>query len=379
MRLCFFGAGPMLEDDHLRYQLDGAMLARGLNPYTHSPEALLAGAGGILAGFPASAREIIATINFPDLRSIYPGAAQALFALANLMDPFGVDGLRGVILLSEALTGWLLLALLRAQKLPPVLAALYWCNPLLAFVLTGQAHMDAALMPAVLGALLAAYHQRGLLAGVLLGLGVGIKLWPVLLAPMLARALAPQRAACWRFCAVFALVSVALCLPLLLSARSAESGLVAYASGWSVNNAPYAWAAYGASHLFGADVGARLLRGALALGAGGLALGLAVKPFTGLPITGLPVLIRRAAVLVAFIFFASPAQFPWYAAWVLPFAVLLPSLALTSVAATIPVYFLFFPLAEAGLRDGHGYGLAALHSFTVLALFLMRKPRREPC
>ncbi len=37
MRAPYFGTGPMLEDDHYRYLLDGAMVANGLSPYAFSP------------------------------------------------------------------------------------------------------------------------------------------------------------------------------------------------------------------------------------------------------------------------------------------------------------------------------------------------------
>jgi len=363
MRIGFFGAGAMLEDDHLRYRLDGAMLAHGMSPYHHSPADLLAGAGGILAVFPAFATDLVAAINFPDLRTIYPGAAQSLFAAAHLIDPWGVDGLRAVIFVAEALTALLLVLILREQNQPLVLVALYWCNPLIAFSLTGQAHIDAAMMPAVLGAVLAASRSRGLLAGLALGFAVGVKLWPVLLAPLLARAIWPDRAACFRFVASFILASGVFCVPLVLSTRSGGSGLVAYASNWSVNNMPYAWASFGASLLFADGLGERILRAVIAAGSIALALALAVSPTAGLPS-----LVQRAAAIATFVFFASPAQFPWYAVWILPFAVILPSAVLASVTALIPAYFLFFPLAAAGLRDVHGHGIAAIHFVPCLIL-----------
>jgi hypothetical protein len=37
MRIPYFGAGSMLEDDHFRYLLDGAMVARGLDPTPSHP------------------------------------------------------------------------------------------------------------------------------------------------------------------------------------------------------------------------------------------------------------------------------------------------------------------------------------------------------
>lgn len=379
MRAPYFGAGPMLEDDHFRYLLDGAMVAHGLSPYAHSPADLLSGAAGAPSALIEPVRDLIASINFPDLRSIYPGFAQALFALAHLIDPWGVDGLRAVIFASEALTAALLLLTAARLGRSPLLVALYWCNPLMAFTLTGQAHIDAALAPAVLGALLAASRTRGALAGLCLGLGVGVKLWPVLLAPLVLRALWPERRAAFAFALSFGLVCAAVCLPLVLASLSARAGLVAYAGGWSVNNAPFAWASYGFYLAFGEGVGERLLRSLIAVVIVVIALALAARPAARLEN-----LLTRAALLAAAVFYLAPAQFPWYAVWFLPLAAAAGLPALVAGTAALPVYFLFFPLAEVGSRDVHGYGLAFLHLVPVLAVTLfslapriLRSPERS--
>jgi hypothetical protein len=48
----------------------------------------------------------------------------------------------------------------------------------------------------------------------------------------------------------------------------------------------------------------------------------------------------------------------------------------------LPIYYLFFPLAAAGSRDVHGFGLAGLHLAPVLAAltiaFLNRRRRAAP-
>ena len=72
-------------------------------------------------------------------------------------------------------------------------------------------------------------------------------------------------------------------------------------------------------------------------------------------------LVGRASILAGLLFYLSPAQFPWYAAWFLPLAAASGSWVLIFGAVGLPIYFLFFPLAAAGLRDIHSYGLAALH------------------
>ncbi len=369
MRLPYFGTGPMLEDDHFRYLLDGALLADGFSPYALAPQQILSGATTVPAALIEAGRAQIAAINFPDLRSIYPGGAQALFAIAHWIKPWSIDGLRAIILCAELATALLVVRMLIGLGRPPLLATLYWCNPLMAFCLTGQAHIDAALAPAVLLALIATDRRAAALAGASLGFAAGVKLWPILLAPLVVRALLPDRWAAVRFAVVLALVVVVLCGPLMLARLNEGSGLAAYAGGWSINNAPYAWASYASYLLLGGDgVGERILRGSIVMLVAASSLLIALRR----PV-GLSELVVSASLLSALVFYLSPAQFPWYVVWCLPLAVIHGSFALATATVFMPVYFLFFPLAADGFRDWHSYGLAMLHIVPVAALAVLAR------
>ena len=369
MRLPYLGAGPMLEDDHFRFLLDGAMVAQGLNPYALSPEALLGRAEGVPADLLAAGRDAIARINFPDLRSIYPGTAQILFAIAHRLAPWSIDGLRLVVLASEILTGFLLWRTLVATGRPPALVTFYWCNPLMAFTLTGQAHVDAAIVPPILAALFAATWGRGAVSGLLLALATGIKLWPVLLLPLVARALWPKPRSLVAFGLVYGATTLVLCGPLVVESLSpatrTTAGLTAYAAGWSVNNAPYAWLSWLFLQGFGAGTGDLILRALLIAAAAGLGLFIAIRP-----LTEATDLIARAAVVGAALFYLSPTQFPWYAVWFVPLAIAGGRWPIVAATIGLPVYYLFFPLAAAGLRDIHAYGVASLHLLPLIAVAL---------
>jgi alpha-1,6-mannosyltransferase len=374
MRLPFFGQPPMLEDDHYRYLLDGAMVANGFNPHTRAPLDLLTASDlpQQLAQVVNAGRELIAKVNFPDLRSMYPGSAQLIYAAAHVIAPWSLDGLRVVMMFFEFATFLLLLELLRRTGRSPLWAALYWCNPLMAFTLTGQAHVDAALPPLVLASLLLAAMRRPAGVGIALGLAVGVKFWPVLLAPLLARMLGPALRPVVVAAATGVATAVALCLPAVLSAFSAQSGLAAYSAGWSINNMPFAWVSWFMLVVIGPDVGERILRLSLAIVMGLAALGLAWRPIINLEDAA-----RRMLVIAALLFYLSPAQFPWYAAWFLPLAALTGNRALLLASASLPVYYCFFPLAAAGDRDTHLYGLAGLHLLPVLIALAVGHLRRE--
>lgn len=365
MRLVHFGASPILEDDHYRYLWDGAMVAHGFNPYQRAPLDILRAADLTepLAMLAREGRGTLSLINFPELRSIYPGAAQVLFGLAHALLPWSLDGLRLVAILCEFATLVLLLVLLARLGRSLFWVAAYWLNPLVVLCLAGQAHIDVALPPLLLATVLAVQARHGLWAGALLGIAVGVKIWPVLLVPLIARGLGSDRRTLAIAAAAFAATSLLVLAPLLLSTLQSGSGLVAYAAAWANNNAAYAWAAYGLGLVAPAGFPAdRLLRLVLAGAVGAVALAVALRPMRS-PLDMIP----RALVVTATLFYLSPAQFPWYAAWFLPFAVLTGNRPLLAATVLLPIYFVFFPLANAERMDTFLYGVAFLHAVPVLA------------
>lgn len=365
MRLFWFGSLPPLDDDFYRYLWDGAVLAAGQNPYAFAPEQVMQGGSGVpeaLAGLAQTGGETLKRINFPELKSIYPGVAQLIFALAHWLSPWQLDGLRSMILLADSVTLLVLAGLLRALGRPLYWLALYWCNPLVILSGVGAGHIDAFLPPLVLGSFLALYRKQTHLAGVLLGLAVGIKIWPALLAPLLFRpTLAKWRRSisAWLGCAA---VSLAVLLPLILSACSADSGLSAYASSWHINNAPFDWLRSAMMWLTGEEktTAGKIVRLLLGLAGGTVALYMAWRP-----VAGLVDQLTRALVIAATVFYLSPAEFPWYALWFLPLAALMQYWPLLLASATLPVYYLFLPLAKAGHYELFQSRVAFIHTAPV--------------
>lgn len=355
LRLPWLEAPAILNTDHLRYLWDGALVAHGLSPWGPPP------AAGVPPALGEAGEALREAMRFTELRSIYPGTAQAAFGLAHLLSPFGMAGWRAVALLAEAATLLLALGLLRRAGWPTARAALWWCCPLLPVLVLGNAHMDVLLPPLLLGALWATLAGRGAAAGVLLGLAVGVKLWPVLLAPLLGRALPPAArpgAALGLLLAGGATVG-----PLLATLGAGDAGLAAYAGGWLVNNAPLATLAA----LWSAAAG--WARPALALAAGLVALLVAWRARPGQ--AGL---LGAAMVAAAAVFYLSPAQYPWYALWFMPLAALFAFRPLLLPAALLPLYWLWFPMDRAGQGALFNLTLAWAHLLPVLlAIWLWRR------
>jgi alpha-1,6-mannosyltransferase len=236
----------------------------------------------------------------------------------------------------------LLLAALRDIARPLIWSALYWWNPLVIKELFNSGHMEAVVMAPVLLALLLAVRQRPIAAVTALGIAAGAKVWPVLLLPLLVRPLVAD----WRrlviALAVFAVLGALWMWPIWLGGLDQTSGFVAYATKWQTNSAFFPVlekSLGGAAGLLGAspDWGNKLLRSALALAIGGFALWLAWKPSVDAT-----QLLRRAALICAALVLLSPAQYPWYAIWFLPFLVFLPLRTFLVLTATLPLYYTFF-------------------------------------
>jgi hypothetical protein len=82
--------------------------------------------------------------------------------------------------------------------------------------------------------------------------------------------------------------------------------------------------------------------------------------------TDLGDMVLRASMVATFLFYLSPAQFPWYAAWFLPMAAASAAWIPAMSAIGLPVYYLFFPLAASGETEFHFFGIAILHLAPVL-------------
>lgn len=189
-RLICMTSEPVLENDYHRYLWDGAVVAAGYNPYEHSPRDVIRdGEAGALGRLSIEGAETLARIGHKPLTTIYPPVAQALFAVANLIQPWSLTAWRALLLVSDAATLALLIKLLDMLGRNRLWVALYWLNPLVLKEGFNSAHMEPALMPFVLGAVYLAWSGRSMVSTVVLALATGIKLWPAALVLLLWRRL----------------------------------------------------------------------------------------------------------------------------------------------------------------------------------------------
>lgn len=362
LRLLMMGSTPIWEDDFHRYLWDGGAILAGLNPYSMAPADLLdpalAQQHRDWAALAAQEGDLLQRVNYPQFRTIYPGVAQLAFALAHALGDGSVLGLRGLLLAADIGCLGLLLGVLKHLGRSPLWVGLYWLNPLIAKEFINSAHIDALLGPLLIGAVWAALLSRPGLMGACIGLAAGVKLWPILLWPLLVRHAARGRLLpALRSGALAAGILGLSTAPLLLAGLDHQAGLVAFADGWVRNSAWHPLFFTGieeavrAVGLLQAIDPGRLARALLACAAIAAAVTLALRDAALTPER----LLARAFAVCAVIILLSPTQFPWYWAATLPFAVLANRpLWAWALALAMPAYYLRFTL------DGEGWAAAAL-------------------
>jgi hypothetical protein len=354
LRALMMASTPMLENDYCRYLWDGAVAARGYNPYAHAPQDVLAGEEGVpesLTELARSSRGVAHQVNHSHLRTVYPPVAQAAFAAAHVLAPFRLEGLRAILLLFDAAVLLLLVHGLRSLGLSALWSVLYWWNPLVMKEVFNSGHMDVMIVPFLLGAVLFANRRRFVTASFLLALATGVKLWPVILLPLLLRPAASKPKVLVPALALFGAVCALLAVPVVRGGFGPGSGFTAYGGRWEMNDALFMLILWG-TKVFSTEHAALTARGVALVLLGAWVVKLArPKP------SGPPDLWNRCLLATAALFLLSPAQFPWYFLWVLPFLVLRPRFSLLLFTALLPLYYLRFHLKARGAAAWFDHGV----------------------
>ncbi|RMG53877.1 MAG: DUF2029 domain-containing protein [Acidobacteria bacterium] len=386
LRVAFLASTPMLEDDYYRYLWDGGVTASGQNPYTYAPEQCLAesaASGGAPPSLIALARQsgaVIARVNHPHLRTIYPPVSQAAFALAHWICPWSLRSWRVVLLGFDVVTLGLLIVAMQWLRLPLLWLAVYWWNPVLVKEIFNSGHMDLVALPFVLGALLLARRRRSLWATGCLGVAMGAKIWPLVLGPVIWRPLVRD----WRrlIPAVSLLVFLGglMLAPMYGAGLDRHSGFLVYGQHWEMNDALFMLVLWGMGAL------AKLMGYAASYGG----LGARIVVATAL-VVWIGWLLRRnhrtsvdlwerSLLIVAAVFLLSPAQFPWYYVWIIPFLTIRPRRSLLLLTALLPLYYLRFHFSLHGRVEIFDYGIVWLEYVPVWYLLIRewRTGRRTP-
>lgn len=423
---------PILELDYYRYLWDGKVSAAGFSPYDYSPEQIKS---FDLAISPTSSNEetlrslaeisiesdanhlVLNRIHHADHTTIYPPVSQLVFRASAILTPaqtpldFHILVLR-ILLIGFDLGTLLVLVLLfkTLQRNFAWLIAYAW-NPLVVKEISNSAHLDSiAIFFATLAVWFVIKTRRhnstafGISGGIALGLGVGAKLFPVIIAPALFFALFKSG---WQkgvyFAVAFTVTTLLLLLPMLERSHSAseisesKDGLSSFLSTWRMNDAIFSsiyhnlkpYSGEGSSFWFvvtpnsfrqstvdkfesslGSNPAFQLTR-IITLAIFAVIYLCFVRRF----LTGDDHHILAGLLYVVFAFLMlQPTVNPWYWVWAIPFTCFISRWGWVGVSAVLTTYYLRFWFREASIGFdflGHSYQSEAIfHHFVAWGEFI---------
>ena len=342
LRLLMLFTAPILEDDYFRYLWDGAVTAKGINPYKYSPEQVIEGIDvpEQLLVLAEESGDIIHGINHPHLRTIYPPVAQAFFAISNLLGPWNLTTWKLILFFIDLATLSLIFVALGILRLPSSYLLFYWWNPLLIKEIFNSGHLDVLVFPFVLSALIAATQNRYIRSTLTLIVGVGVKLWPAFIVPVIWRPIISKPKQLLAAVVLSAISIGALFLPIYYAGLDSSSGFIAYGQSWQNNDSIFRIIVYisefflnllGYENFHKFSVARYLVVALLALWILFVTFGRTFRNHD---------LFSKSLFIVAFAFLVSPTQFPWYYTWLIPFLAIKPRFSLLLLTALLPLYYL---------------------------------------
>ena len=334
-RLTLLTPEPYLSSDIYRYVWDGMVQHRGVNPYRYFP-------GNDHLRFLRD-DDIFPNINRRDYApTIYPPLAQIFFFLVTWVGAT-LTMMKLAMMAMEAVTVLALARLLQGMGRRREDVIVYAWSPLCIWEFGSSGHLDAAVIAMVALALLFRFRNRPVLAGLSLGAAVMFKFYPLVLFPAL------WRRRDWKMPAALLAVVLGGYAIYAEVGRKVFGFAGQYAEEEGMNSG---------SRYFLLDAAKRLpgLHGL----PNGVFLALCAVIFgaltwwcwrrSDLPLTTAAqqsmFLGPASALAFALMLLFSP-HYPWYVAWLLPFAVLMPNLPILVYTYSV-FYWLTTEYAEPG-------------------------------
>ncbi len=316
-RLTLVPHGVVGSDDIYRYLWDGKVATSGINPFAYLPN------DPHLAHL--ATPDLPRKVNHPELGTVYPAVAQALFCVSSLLFGDSTTGMKLLLVLLDSCTLILLyrfLGRLGRGRLPIMLYA--WSPlPVLYFGLDG--HMDAL---GILFLILALYFlstNRAVRGAAALGLSALAKLIPLLLVPLLMKGQTGRRR--WVVPAIPVLMTALGLLIFLWPAGGGINSLKMFGEQWEFNGSIFSVFYF----LTGSNQTAHQISAVL------IVIYVAVLMLVDRP------LLERVFWVFFGVTLLSPVVHPWYLTWIAALLVLRWSLSAfvllgLSTLANIVVY-----------------------------------------
>jgi len=361
-RLLLLFSHPIQEDDFYRYLWDGKVVASGLNPYRVAPLTVLERTRNldeqlnplpdplVEPSVPEATNEdlrrlarlsmqdgtfalILSRVNHPEVPTIYPPLAQAVFGLTALAAPGSLSALRLVFFGFDLAVCGLVMVVLRHLRINVSYVLVYAWSPLVLKETINSAHYDAIPTFFLMLALTLALKGKALLAHASLALAILGKVYPFLLLPVfLWRTWRNEGQV--RALLGLGIVAVLVMLgyaPFLNAGPALWQGTLAFAERWQTNSLIFPFLRW----LVGERWVANLVVAVL--------LGCSVLAFLSYYEVREDRLFLWVNFLVlGMLFLLSPVGNPWYFLWLVPFLCVFPLRSWLLLSGLLGLYYLWF-------------------------------------
>lgn len=313
---------PVLEDDGFRYLWDGSMTIEYGSPYGYIPADFFDN-----ENLSIRFEEILGLINYPSIATIYGPLCQVVFALAYVIAPGELWPLQLIFAIADIGVVLLLLKLAR-----PLWVLLYAWSPLVIKEFAFTAHPDVLGVFFLLSAYVLFKQKKFAWVGLCVALAAGVKIFAIVLLPFLFKFQ-------WRAYLLFILTVMLLALPWGFTQAWFPEGLKTMSDDWLFNAPIYSllgkWLSINTTKIILLSIYASVM---------------AVICFRYLFIKQAQVNLFRPDLIFLGLFLCTPALNAWYLVWLLPFAVIFPSLwAWTASVAILLAYASGINLSVSGL------------------------------
>ena len=340
-RLVVLFSEPIQEDDFYRYLWDGKVVASGLNPYRFTPREVQTDNGkeGPLQPYreltetDARFALLLSRVNHPDVPTLYPPVAQAVFGLAALIAPGSLLALRLIFFCFDLVVCGVIVKLLCHLGRSPLWVLIYAWSPLVIKETINSSHYDVVPTFLLVLALLALVTGRLSVGFLSLGGAILGKVFPVVLLPLFAFH-AWRRYGLGKACGGLVLTSLVVACgyaPFVAAGSGLWQGFVTFAEHWQTNSFVFP--------LLHQMVTDRWLANGIVAGCLAGAVWVALRWNREGNDVGF---LRGCFFVMGTLLLLSPVGNPWYFLWVLPFVCLFPRVSWLLLSGLLGLYYTAF-------------------------------------
>jgi len=308
IRLLFFSQPPTLSDDMFRYYVDGRQILAGQNPYCKAPAQIKTVDTSLMA--------VLNKVNHPDLVTIYPPAAQIVFAVAAFTG--SITGFKAILVLMDLCVCLLILLILEQMGSNRDRSILYAWHPLPVLETASSGHIDTAALLFLFLALFLMNKKswiQNAFSGVMLAASCLVKLFPFVFVP--AFFWCSNRKTLMVKLLSFGITLFVLCLVFLPDIMNGFSTLRLYMTDWEFSGFLY-------RSFRSAGMPSLVIRGLLAVVFLSIVIFHTLKSVNDQTIHGL--ICQFHAFSFAYLML-TPTLHPWYAIYLVAFLPFLPGVS----------------------------------------------------